>query len=561
MSEREAGEQTVDESGELAARPRRLRAVRDDEPPFVTDTRRVIRTDIPLIAQGDEGSAALAAEPNLYQQAGHLVRVVRVDPSSATPQRPDGTPELRRAAKETIRELLSRHARFEKFDRTERTYLETHPPKEVAEAIKMRGEWPGIRPLDGVIEGPTLRPDGSLLDRPGYDAATRVLYLPGVDFPKIRDEPTIDHARKALAALVEPFAQFPWSRPEQLYVPIAAILTLAARTAIQGSVPAIVFDSSVAGSGKTLLSGVVTASHTGRWAEGNTFPDDPVELEKSLGGEALAGASIVDFDNVEGLVESAPLLKVITARDKTRLRVMGTNTKISVRWRALVILGGVNIILGRQMSRRALVARLEPREERPEERGGFALDLPRWAPANRTRLGVAALTILRGYIVAARPDVGVRLLGSFEEWSALVARAIVWAGGLDVTACRPQATSGGEDPETEALRVILPSWLALSSRLGQGDKGMTCGEVLKVLYPGGRRPGRDEQPDGHDELRDALEALVLGRRASAPMAPSPSAIAYKFRTVKGRWIGALCLVYKENSDTSRAGTWAVVSAR
>lgn len=551
------------EGNVVDAKPRasHLRAVGGNEgPPYEPDPRPTIRTSSPLGEQGDDGIRALAAEPNLYQQSGYLARVVRVDPAEATPQKPDGSPEIRRAETETVRELLSRHAHFERFDKSEKQWVPAHPPKDVAAAIRKRGEYPGLRPLDGVIECPTLRPDGSLLVEPGYDAATRVLLLPGGDFPKIRDQPEIEHARKALAALVEPFKEFPWARPEGLYVPVAAILTLAGRTAILGSVPATVFDSSVAGAGKTLLSGTVTASYTGRWAEGNTFPDDPVELEKSLGGEAMSGAALVDFDNVEGLVESPPLLKVLTARDRTRLRVMGSNTKISVRWRALVILGGVNIVLGRQMSRRSIVARLEPTQERPEERDGFALDLPRWAPANRTRLCAAALTLLRAYVVAGRPDLGVRLLGSFEEWTALVARAIVWAGGLDVTKCRPSTSQGGDDPETEALRVILPRWQALTRLHGVERDGMTCGEVLKVLYPGGRRPGRDEQPDGHDELRDALEALASPKRSGGSQMPTAASLGYRLRAVKGRWIASKSFINRAHIDGNKAATWAVLDA-
>ena len=38
--------------------------------------------------------------------------------------------------------------------------------------------WPGMRPLNGITGSPVLRPDGSLLQEPGYDRATG-LYLAG----------------------------------------------------------------------------------------------------------------------------------------------------------------------------------------------------------------------------------------------------------------------------------------------------------------------------------------------------------------------------------------------
>jgi putative DNA primase/helicase len=528
-----------------------LRAVDGSEEP---DERPLIRTDWTLQHQGDAAVECLAAEPNVYQQAGHLIRVVRLDPSSATPAKPDGTPEIRRAESETIRELLSHHAHWMRPSPKSGDLQPTHPPRDIAIAVRKRGEWRGIRPLEAIVEAPCLRPDGTVLYEPGYDERLRVLLLPGADFPRIRDEPREEHAAKALKALLAPFAQFPWTRPEDQYVPVAAILTLYARTAILGAVPAVVFDSSIEGSGKTLASGTIHAAYTGRWAESNTYPDDPVELEKSLAGEAMAGSPVVDWDNVEGLIEPPPLLKVLTARDKVRMRVMGTNTKVSLRWRAQVMLNGINLILGRQMARRCLVARMEPKEERPWERGGFTLDLPTWTPANRQLLGVAALTILRGFVCAGRPDMGIRPLGSFEEWSALIPRALAWAGGLDVTVCRRAAGPAGDDPETAALRVILPAW----ERLG-GAHGLGTSEAIRLLYPGGRPPGPNDAPDGWDDLRDALEALCGGRR-SPLAAPSPEALRYKLRAMKGRWIAGKCLANRDHSDGKVAVKWVVQSA-
>lgn len=524
---------------------------RAEPPSNVVPIRPVIRTDEPLDRQGDRAIAALAAEPNLYQQAGHLVRIVMVDPSCATPAKPDGTPEIRPVETETIRELCAKHIDYRRLNKRDNELQPCHPPKDVAAAIKRRGEWHGVRPLESVLEAPCLRPDGSVLATPGYDPSLRALLLSDAGFPKVREEPEVSHARKALAALVEPFEQFPWARPEDLYVPVAAILTLYARQAIRGATPAIVFDSSVAGSGKTLASGTVHAAYTGRWSSSNTYPEDVIELEKSLAGEAMSGAPVVDWDNVEGFVEPPPLLKVLTARDKVRLRVMGSNTKISLPWRALVMLNGVNLVIGRQMSRRCLVARLEPKDERPEERQGFKLNLPLWTPENRTRLGVAALTVLRAYHVAGKPTCDVPTVGSFEEWG-IVPRAIVFAGGLDVTRCRPGIGPAADDPETTALRVILPGW----ARLG-GVDGMGTADAIRLLYPMGRRPGTDHPPDGFEDLRDALEALCGGRRPGGIGPPSAESLRYKLRSLKGRWLGGKRLVSRDDSGGVRPVRWAV----
>jgi putative DNA primase/helicase len=518
--------------------------------------RPTIRTDDQLHAQGDQAVRALSADPDLYQQGGYLVHVVRVDPSSATPARPEGTPEIRRVEVETLREELSRYASWERRG-SKGEYVECHPPKDVAAAVRKRGQWFGIRPLEAITEAPALRPDGSILDRPGYDAATRVLYLPSQTFPGVRERPSRDNARRALSALLEPFAEIPFEREEQRHVPIAALLTLLARPAIRGAVPAFGFNSPVAGAGKSLCVQVISAIATGRWSEPSTYPADPVELEKSLGGEALAGSPIVDFDNVEDVIESGPLLKAITARDKVRFRVLGANQKISAKWRAVVLLGGIGLCIGRQMSRRILMATITPREERPELRTGFKIpDLAGWALAERGRLLAAGLTVLRGYTVALQdgaPRGQALSLGGFEEWSSLVSAAMVWAGGPDVALCRAAAGPGGEDPETTALRVLLGLWGPFAGQGGQTARG-----GLELLYPRGRKVAPEEGlADGWGPLRGAIEDLCPTR---GPMPPTPDQLGKAFRKVRGRWIGGKRLVNREDTDGKSPAKWAVESA-
>ena len=68
----------------------------------------------------------------------------------------------------------------------------------------------------GVIMTPTLRPDGSLLDTPGYDPSTE-LYLSGaLQLPPISPRPTRDEALDALATLKDLFSEFPFKTSARL---------------------------------------------------------------------------------------------------------------------------------------------------------------------------------------------------------------------------------------------------------------------------------------------------------------------------------------------------------
>jgi hypothetical protein len=127
-------------------------------------------------------------------------------------------------------------------------------PRDLAENYLARGRW-GVRPLTGIINAPTLRPDGSLLDQPGYDRSTGLLYVPqpGMVFPPLpalADEiDAIADAHDALGTLDELICEFPLATAEARSVALAAILTSVVRRCLP-TAPLFVFDANTAGSGK-----------------------------------------------------------------------------------------------------------------------------------------------------------------------------------------------------------------------------------------------------------------------------------------------------------------------
>ena len=91
--------------------------------------------------------------------------------------------------------------------------VDADPPGSLLKQIIAQGERRRLKPLDGVITAPTIRLDGSVLDAPGYDAETRLLFDPmGEDVPPVPVEPTRDEADAALDLLLKPFAAFPVCR-------------------------------------------------------------------------------------------------------------------------------------------------------------------------------------------------------------------------------------------------------------------------------------------------------------------------------------------------------------
>lgn len=507
----------------------------------------------------------LSRTPNVYERGGQIVRV-----AGGESTHDEAAPALERHAQDDRAvALLRREARVVPFTvATLRAFLtgclrvgkrvldnETgewvmtpmSPPDEIVKAITEAGAWPAIPPLEGLSETAFLRPDGTVATSPGYDRSTGYVLAPGADFLDVPKAPTREDAVSALAELEEVFADFPHvSRPHRM-VPVAAILTLLARPAIVGNVPAFLFDASTRGSGKSLQSDAVALIATGHTSSKMGWPPDPAELEKVLGAYALRGAVLVNFDNVLSGFGGAALDRCLTAGDRVELRVLGRSEVPKLPWRAVVVASGNNLAILGDTTRRVLVSRIESPLENPEDRTEFRHpELLPWVRENRARLVRAALTVLRGFVVAGRPSQGLRTWGSFEAWAALIPQAIVWAGGEDVMACRAEV-SGAMEPEKAALLAVLELWPRLA-----GDSGTTAKRAVEALYPAERARGGPMPPDGFEVLRDALESVT---NAKPGLPPSPVSVGKFLQRVCGRVVGGRRIARR--TDRTGLASWRV----
>ena len=507
---------------------------------------RVIRIGPDLDRAVDAAVDALRGEPALYQRDGQLVRITHTADDEADAAALVGAPQIRPVAPATMRETLTRVARFERRDGRDGDWRPTVPTDAVTHAVLARGEWPTVRPILAVTECPTMRPDGSIIDRPGYDAATAYVYEPHESMRGVRvpARPTRADAQRALAELVEPWAEMPWRSEADRSVALAAVLTLLARPAIRGAVPGFVIDAATPGSGKSLSTHVVAMIATGRPAAMAHWPVDEDELSKVFGAYAVRGASFVTLDNIATPFGGAPLDRCLTAVDTVELRILGRTEVPTLRWRAVIMATGNGMEIIGDTTRRVLVGRMEPAEERPEERTGYRHpNLLAWVSSERARLVQAALTVLRAYVVAERPEVGVRPWGGFEAWT-FVAAAIVYAGGADPTACRIGA---GDDGARAALGALLGMWQRWA-----GTEGRTARETVERLYTAERLRGQ-AAPDGWDDLREAIEALAPTKPGTTP---SPRTLGERLRRAKGRVVGGRRLaIAGENRNGMKL--WAV----
>src|SRR5262249_31146303 len=144
---------------------------------------------------------------------------------------------------------------------------------------------------------------------------------------------------------------------------------------------------------------------------------------------------------------------------------------LSVCW----LTTGNNLSIVGDTHRRLSHVRLESKWEHPEERSGFRYpDLRAAVLEKRSELLSAALTILRAFVVAGRPDMKLLPWGSFEGWSDLVRSAVVFAGMKDPGGAR-MAMRAASCPETEAIAALYAGIIHLDK-----GGGVSVADLIKT---------------------------------------------------------------------------------
>lgn len=405
--------------------------------------------------------ALLHARAGIYQRGAMLVRPGRVLVS--VPHR--GEVEALRILEvgaHTLVEEMTKAASWKRYDARARKLVPITAPMQVAETYRQRtGRWE-VPVLAGVLNAPTLREDGSILAAEGYDPRSGLLLdLRGVAFPEVLEYPTHDDADQALQVLKDLVNDFPFVADADRAVALSAMLTAPIRRSLR-TAPLHAFSAPTAGAGKSLLvdiaSMIATSREAGVIAQGATEE----EMEKRLGAQLLAGDQIIAIDNCDEPLGGQILCQMLTQR-AVRVRVLGRSETPEMPSNALVTATGNNLVLTGDMTRRSLLCRIDPKEERPELRE-FAVNPVEMVRADRGKYVHAALTILRAHHVAGRPA-QAKPLGSFEDWSRWVRDALIWAGEADPAATIAEARAS--DPKLEELTEILRHWKA---HLGQDNE-------------------------------------------------------------------------------------------
>lgn len=391
---------------------------------------------------------------------------------------------------ESIYMFLSYDARKNKMVRKD------CPEKLAARILAARGEW-GVPKVSGVVTFPVMRTDGSVIEQPGFDPATGLIYL-NDKLDRRQPEPLDDNALlKTLQRIWQPFDLFPFVDDLSRGVFFAALLTAVIRAALP-TAPAFLIRAFSPGTGKTLLSECLMLIAGARPSAMPLPERDPAEIEKRLFAKLRTGCAGLILDNLSGVIDNAAMCAYLTSAEPEG-RILGRSETPRVINRALMVLNGNNVTVGGDTFRRILTITLDANCETPEMRE-FSFNPKNVINERLDEYRTDLLSVLLTFQRKRYKTPGS--FGSFEEWERLVRQAVCWLikecgwiiqpmeDPLDV-----MKLNKGEDPEHQRHIAVVEAWYEL-----YGGRVVHSDEITKLMGT-------------HDSFEEATEVQINFQKA------------------------------------------------
>ncbi|HLL68990.1 MAG TPA: hypothetical protein VK453_25245 [Micromonosporaceae bacterium] len=423
--------------------------------------------------------------PDTYVRAG---AVVSVETPSGDVTDKDVPPQvIVTVDQKRLARLLAEHTfTYEMRNRklpdgeSELVEVEAMPKDAVAAAALASTHWPRLRPLNGIVTAPVFRPDGSLVQEPGYDPVTALIYSPKLPIANVPERPSRELLQAAKAFLMDALLRdFPWVGPSRANY-IGALTSPLMRGYLGGALlPLFAVDAASPSTGKSLLTEIMTSIYSGYT---RSWVSDDVELRKAITSILVdQGGAVVCFDNVgkAEAVDQPTLAALLTAKVWSD-RILGGSVSARVPNDRAWFVTGNAISIGGDIPSRAVLIRLDANMPDPDLRPSsqYALgDLDEWLkePENRATLLFHLLVLMRGWIAAGAPRIEAPMR-SFTPWASATAGFLGWLKEPGFMSNRAGLTEA--DDEESTYGAFYARWYELF-----GDRVMKTMELRDSAMP------------------------------------------------------------------------------
>ncbi len=433
----------------------------------------------------DAAERELAKSGHHYQRGG-MISIVSTAPetnhTSIIPIKPS-----------SIRIALSNAALWDKYSASAEDYVQIDPPVEYAKALFDAPEYRCLPVLRGLSRQPYLRSDGSLMMNPGYDLHTGMFGVFSARDFYVPDSPTYEEVKLALGLIDALLSEFSFRDATDKAAALCAILTATIRPSLPLA-PMFHVRAPQIGSGKSFLCRLISAFASARLGTPMTFPKEDEECRKLLLAELLTGPAVIEFDNLTTDLLAHKSLCVALTSEYMSDRILGASKTASVSTRTLFLASGNNVGPMQDMVRRCIVINLDPACETPAAKTYKNPKLIDNVLAERGKYVSAALTIIRGWIVAGRPKQQCKALSTFDDWVELCAQPLLGLGYPNPMTSAFQAMN--DDPERDAIARLMNVWkerfgkapgmvreLVAAANANADNNNLELAEILEDIAP------------------------------------------------------------------------------
>ena len=419
------------------------------------------------------------------------------------------------------------------------TEEEVTPKSEWLRAVLAPKKW-NVSPFRGIAGAPLLRPDGTLLQDPGYDQQTGLYLASKIPLWKVPERPTRKHVEEARSFILDRFlCDFPWVDEADRANYVGVLVTPILRKFTRALSPFVVYTATMPSSGKTILTGgpgMLYGQRVLTWPEGEASDAD---LKKSITSVFGDPVGTVIFDNLaEGTVIKSPVLARLITGQTWDERLLGGNTIGSYANDRLWCATGNNLQLGGDMATRTVMIRLDPDMPRPEERTQFAIpNLDQWImePANQRQMLWHLLVLVLDWTSNGHPEAPGVNMRQFSLWARHIG-GFLEHHGIKGFLANVESVRGSDDDA-----AIWGSFLARWHKR-HPDQWLTTHELLLDA---------DVPPGGIDQW-DGL--FIKDGRGKIPNQVS---MGKKLAGQVGRWRGQYVLRSSSGTGHANVKTWHV----
>jgi len=422
----------------------------------------------------------------------------------------------------------------------EETEEEVTPPPNLLKAVLAPKKWPTLSPFRGIAGAPLLRPDGTLLQDPGYDARTGLYLASKIPLGRVPERPTDQQAEDARSFLLDRFlCDFLWVDEADRANYIGVLVTPILRKFTRALSPFVVYTATMPSSGKTILTGgpgMLYGQRVLTWPEGDGSDAD---LKKSITSVFGDPVGTVIFDNLaEGTVIKSPVLARLITGQTWDERLLGGNTIGSYANDRLWCATGNNLQLGGDMATRTVMIRLDPDMPRPEERTQFEIpNLDQWIldPANQRTVLWHLLVLVLHWTSNGHPEAPGVSMRQFTPWARHIG-GFLHHHGIKGFLTNIESVRGSDD-DAAIWGAFLARW-----HRDHGDEWMSTHEL---------RLTADVPPGGIDPW-DGL--FIMDGRGKVPNEVS---LGKRLAGQVGRWRGSHVLRGSSGTQHGNVRTWRV----